>query len=60
MESNLELVIAHVATDEVWDLGFFLRYSMGHVYVVGFVRRRLNVHNSKNVSHGLLDCWILT
>ena len=60
MESNPKLVIVHVATDGVWDLGFFLRYAMGHVCVVGFVRRRLDVHKSEKFSHGLLGCWILT
>ena len=33
---------------------------MGHICVVGFVRRRLDVHKSEKLSHGLLGCWILT
>ena len=39
---------------------FFSREAVGHVYVVGFVRRRLDVHKSEKLSHSLLGYGILT
>ena len=53
-------MVTRAAFSGDWTFGFFSREAMGHVSVVGFVRRRLDVHKSEKLSHGLLGCWILT
>ena len=40
-------------------LGFWSRYAMEHVCLVGFIRQRLDVHKSDRERHRLLGCWIL-
>ena len=52
-------MVARAAFSKDQTSGFFSREVVGHVSVVGFVRRRLDVHKSKKLSHGLLGCWIL-
>ena len=39
---------------------FWSRYAMEHICLVGFIRRRLDVHRFDRERHGLLGCWILT
>ena len=38
---------------------FFLREAVGHVYVVGFVRRSLDCTNTRLMSRVCLSLWIL-
>ena len=40
-------------------LGFWSRYAMEHFCLVGFIRRRLDVHRSFRERHGLLGLEIL-
>ena len=40
--------------------GFWSQYALEHVCLVGFIRRRLDVHRFDKERHGLLGCWILT
>ena len=51
-------MVMRAAFNGDWTFGFFSREAMGHVSVVGFVRRRLDVHKSEKLSHDLLGCWI--
>ena len=39
---------------------FWSGYAVEHVCLVGFIRRRLDVHRSDRERHELLGCWILT
>ena len=34
---------------------FLSRHAVEHIYLVCFIRRRLDVHISEKLSHGLLD-----
>ena len=40
--------------------GFWSQEVMEHFCGVGFIRRSLDLHRFKKLSHGLLGCWILT
>ena len=51
---------ARAAVDRDRVLGLFSRVAVGHIYVVGCVRQRLDVHKYMKVSHSLHGCWILT
>ena len=56
----LSRVLAHAASIRGRVLGFWSRYAVEHVCLVGFIRQRLNVHRSDRERHRLLGCWILT
>ena len=44
----------HAATFRGQVPGFWSRYAVEHVCLVGFIRRRLNVHKSDRERHRLL------
>ena len=46
-------VEAHEAANGGWTSGFFSREAEEHVYMVGFVKQRLDLHGSEK---GGIDC----
>ena len=47
-------MMARAAAIGGWVPGFWLRYAVEQVYLVGFIRRRLDVHRFNKERHGLL------
>ena len=59
-KSRYPHVLAHAAAIGGWVSGFWSQYAVKHVCLVGFIKRRLDVHRSDRERHRLLGCWILT
>ena len=53
-------VVAHADAVGGWIPGLWSRYVVERVYLVSFIRQRLDVHRSDKLSHSLLGLRIWT